>query len=86
VKARAKEAQRELDGWLDRLDLSRLRTNRSMQGDWTLRTLTADGDAAVSGSFKLGVGLSFDDYDLFRAGCVRHICALREPPGDEGRP
>jgi hypothetical protein len=74
----AQEARTMLDSWLARLDLSRLRTNRSMQGDWTRRPVTTDGQAAVGGSFKLDVGISFDDYNRFRENCARYIEALTE--------
>ncbi|MDP6118017.1 MAG: DUF6067 family protein [Planctomycetota bacterium] len=74
----AKKARRDLAQWLDKLDLSRLRTNRSMQGNWTNQTTSNDGRAAVSGSFTVGVGLSFNDYGRFRAMCARYIIELTD--------
>ena len=76
--ALARKARDMLDDWLARLDLSRLHTNRSMQGDWTTPSVSAEGQTAVGGSFKLDVGLSFDDYNRFRESCARYIEALAE--------
>jgi len=71
--ARRTLAREALKAWFARLDLSRLRTNRSMQGDWTIRTVAADGQQAVGGSFKLDIGISFEDYDRFRSMCAKYI-------------
>ncbi|MBL7043033.1 MAG: DUF4091 domain-containing protein [Pirellulaceae bacterium] len=77
-RALARKAREMLDGWIARLDLSRLRTNRSMQGDWTVQTVSTEGQTAVGGSFKLDVGLSLDDYNRFRQSCARYIETLAE--------
>ena len=73
----AQQAKQELESWLARLDLSRLRTNRSMQGNWTVQAAGPEGQPAVGGSFKIDVGISFEDYDRFRSMCARHIEILR---------
>jgi len=77
-RTRAREARDALEAWLTRLNLSRLRTNRSMQGNWTVQTTAENGQSAVGGSFKIDVGISFDDYDRFRAMCARYVQALGE--------
>lgn len=69
----AEQAHKAVEAQLARLDLSRLRTNRSMQGNWTGHTTTDDGRPAVSGSFRLDVGISLGEYDGFRSTCARYI-------------
>jgi len=67
-----------LQRWQDRVDISRLRTNRSMQGNWSEASVAEDGLQAVSGSFGLDVGISFEDYDRFRREVAAEIIALGE--------
>ncbi len=75
---RAAAAEQVLRRWQDRVDISRLRTNRSMQGNWSEHSVAEDGLQAVSGSFGLDVGISFEDYDRFRREVAAEIVALGE--------
>jgi len=75
-KRQADRAEGVLQTWLDRVDVSRLRTNRSMQGNWTRKTVDDEGLEAVSGSFKVDVGIDFDDYRRFRREMAELISAL----------
>ena len=77
-RERADAAGQVLRRWLDRVDISRLRTNQSMQGNWSGHSVDEDGLQALSGSFGLDVGIGFDDYDRFRREVAEQIIALGE--------
>ncbi|MBM4087370.1 MAG: DUF4091 domain-containing protein, partial [Planctomycetes bacterium] len=61
----------------DSIDLSRLRTNMSMQGHWAVETFDDAGEPARSGSFKLPVPWTFDDYNAARRRVADQIVALQ---------
>jgi hypothetical protein len=63
------------------LDLSHLRTNMSMQGDWEYDGANERGDEVRRGPFKLPVAWQFAAYDQKRLELAEAIEALARQPG-----
>jgi len=78
VRREAAAAKQTLQQIADAVDISRLRTNMSMQGQWTTETSDEDGDLARSGSFKLPVPLRFEDYAAARRQVAERIVVLQQ--------
>ena len=77
-RERATATEQVLRKWLGQVDVSRLRTSRSIQRDWSNRTVSKEGLEVVSGSFGLDVGISFEEYRRFRREVVGQVNALSE--------
>ncbi len=77
VRRQAAEAKLMLQQLADSVDISQLRTNMSMQGQWASETLNEAGEFARTGSFKLPVPLALEDYNAVRRRVADWIVKLQ---------
>jgi len=75
------EAEQLLASLFADLDLSNLRTNMSMQGNWEYEGANERGDEVRRGPFKLPVPWQFAAYDQKRLALAERIEALARQPG-----
>jgi hypothetical protein len=78
VRREVDEAKETLRQIADAVDISGLRTNMSMQGRWTTEDLDDAGEPMRSGSFRLPVPWTFEDYDATRRRLAERILALQQ--------
>jgi hypothetical protein len=78
VRREATAAKKTLQEIADSVDISRLRTNMSMQGQWEVETCDDAGDLARSCSFKLPIPWRFEDYAAARRRVAERIMAIRQ--------